>query len=367
MKTKCPGCGAKIQSINPSEKGYIKSDVYLKNPDNFYCERCFNLIHYGKNFKVNVSSQDFKQYIELINKEEALVCYVVDSFDLEGTLEDKINELFPNNKILVVANKFDLFLSSVNPMKVKNYIANHLKERNIKFTDLIVMSCFYKEDINLLLNKIEKLSLNKNVYFVGYTNVGKSSLINQIIGFLELKEEYITVDSSVGTTLGLIKIPYKNKTFLMDTPGMINSNQVTYYLNDKTLDKIMNKKFVKPKVFQLKENQSLFVGGFLRVDTMENSKMSFVTYVSNNLVIHRTKREKADVFYQDHKYDILLCPNEEENTQMGSIVKYEYEIIQGQKVDVCLSGLGFVSISGEGIINVYSFDKIKVSFRKSII
>ena len=59
MKNRCEGCGAKVQFTDPTQKGFIRNDVYLKNPDRFYCERCFNLLHYHKNTEITYNEKDF--------------------------------------------------------------------------------------------------------------------------------------------------------------------------------------------------------------------------------------------------------------------------------------------------------------------
>lgn len=367
MKTKCPGCGAKIQTIDKGLPGYIKSEVYLKNPDNFYCERCYNLLHYGKHEKVSFSEKDFEKHIKKINEEEALVVNIIDAFDLEGTIVENLNALFPKSKIIIAANKFDLFLSSVNPMRIKNYISAYLKTRGVEADEYLVISGYYKENIRMLLNKISYHQDGKNVYFFGVTNVGKSTLINQIIAYLERKEDIITVDATVGTTLDLIKIPFENKTYLLDTPGLINDKQITYYLNDDTLNLIMNKKYVKPTIFQLNPKQTLFLAGFARIDFLEGERSSFVVYASNRIVLHRSKLENADSFYEKHNQDILLMPTTEEIEKMGKLKTYAFNFEDDQKIDISISGLGFVSVSGRGRLLVHCFEKIKVSFRDSII
>ena len=120
LKTRCEGCGIKIQTVDPKKPGYIDSEVYLKNPDNFLCERCFNLKHYNKYSETEIDEKKFYDNIDKISKTNALVVYVVDGFDLEGTFVDKIKEWFPKNKVLMIVNKFDLFLSSKNHQKLKN-------------------------------------------------------------------------------------------------------------------------------------------------------------------------------------------------------------------------------------------------------
>ena len=52
-------------------------------------------------------------------------------------------------------------------------------------------------------------------------------------------------------------------------------------------------------------SQSLFIQGLVRIDFIKGIKSTFVTYFKNDLLIHRSKLERADIFYQKHKNDIL--------------------------------------------------------------
>ena len=111
MINKCPGCGAVIQTLDPKKPGYIREDVYLRNQDDFLCERCFNISHYNKNIKVNITEQDFIDIANNISKQRALIVNIIDVFDLEGTIIKDVNTLFPKSKVLLIANKYDLLSS----------------------------------------------------------------------------------------------------------------------------------------------------------------------------------------------------------------------------------------------------------------
>lgn len=365
LKTKCDGCGTKIQMTNPSEKGYIKSEVYLKNPDNFLCERCFNLQHYNRVSDIAISEDEFYENAKKIAASNSLVVNVVDCFDLEGTLIDNINSLFPLNKIMVVANKFDLFLSSTKPNKILHYLRGYLKARNILACDVSLISANSDQDINRLLNKIYKFKESEEVYFFGVTNVGKSSIFNRIINLIDNKSTPVTVSNLPGTTLGLIKINLPRKTYLIDTPGIIHNFQFSKYLDKETLNLVLPQKYVKPKVYQLNPEQSLFVGGFAIFNFVSGIRSSFVTYFANEIVIHRTKIANYEEFYTKHKDDMLLLPNETERAKLGKMIKHEF-IVEG-KVDISLSGLGFMTVTGQGVIEVFCWEKIKVSIREAII
>lgn len=366
MKNKCEGCGAKIQTTDPKKVGFIRSEVYLKNPDNFLCERCFNLQHYNKNVEIEYNEADFHKNINAIANSKGLVVSIVDIFDLEGTFIYKLNEYFPDNNIILVANKFDLFLSSVRVGKVKNYLMNLLHENNIKVKDVLLISAYKDEDINRLINTLVKFQDGKDIYFFGMTNVGKSSIINALIKKTMPNQKLITVSNAVSTTLDFIKIPLGNKTYILDTPGIINKEQITYYLTKETMNKVTPKKYIKPKTFQLNPEQALFIGAFCVVKFVEGIRSSFTTNFSNDIVIHRTKLSNADKFYIEHKEDILKLPNIEELDKLGELTNYSFEI-NNEKKDIAISGLGFISINGYAKIIIQVPNKIKISYRNSII
>ncbi len=58
-------------------------------------------------------------------------------------------------------------------------------------------------------------------------------------------------------------------------PGIINDHQMTYYLDKNTLNKVLPKKYIKPKTFQLNEKQTLFISGFAYFNYLEGDK-SFI-------------------------------------------------------------------------------------------
>ncbi|MDD3171950.1 MAG: ribosome biogenesis GTPase YqeH [Bacilli bacterium] len=365
MKTKCDGCGVKIQMTSPDKKGYIRSEVYLKNPDNFLCERCYNLKHYNRIADVEIEEEAFLENAKEIAKSKALVVNIVDVFDLEGTIIENINELFPDNKIIIVANKFDLFLSSTKPNKVLNYLREYFKERKIYAQDISLISSRNDKDIIRLLNKIYKIKESNEIYFFGVTNVGKSSIINAIINVIDNKSSEVTVSNIPGTTLGLIKVSLPEKNYIIDTPGIIHSYQYSKYLEKATLNTIFPKKFVKPRVYQLTSGQSVFVGGFAIFNFLDGEKASFVSYFANPIVIHRTKLENSENFFELHKDDILLIPSKEERDRLGDLTSYVYQI--DGKVDISISGLGFMTITGKATIEVFCYEKIRVSIREAMI
>ncbi|EGF48839.1 GTPase YqeH, partial [Lacticaseibacillus rhamnosus MTCC 5462] len=71
--------------------------------------------------------------------------------------------------------------------------------------------------VDELLTAIEKYREHRDVYVVGVTNTGKSTLINRIIKQLTGVEDLITTSRFPGTTLDRIMIPLDDGQSLIDT------------------------------------------------------------------------------------------------------------------------------------------------------
>lgn len=170
---------------------------------------------------------------------------------------------------------------------------------------VILISAEKNEGIEDLLNAINTLRNNDDVYIVGTTNVGKSTLINKLIERSVGEKNVVTTSRFPGTTLDMIDIPLDDTSFMYDTPGVIQEHQMTHYVTEKELKTIMPKKEVKQRVYQLNEGQTLFFGGLARIDYISGGKRPLVCYFSNDLNIHRTKTENANELWRNQLGDVL--------------------------------------------------------------
>lgn len=367
MRNRCPGCGAKIQFEDEAKVGYISSDIYYKNPSNFYCKRCYDLIHYNRNTKVKISNEDFTNNIAKLKNKKILIVNIVDVFDLAGSIVKNINQLFPKASILLVFNKLDLLPKSVKLNKLKENLNKYLLSNNIIVDKSLIISSTKNNDIIKLANEIEKLSFEKDIYFFGITNVGKSTIINKLINYKKINIPSITVSNSLSTTLDLVKIPFSNGSFIYDMPGIVNESQLTNYLDFASLKLLEMKKEIKPLIYQLNPEQALFLGGVAKVLFTSGKRSSFVLYMPRELVIHRTKLENATKFFELHKDDILKIPNETERENLGSLVSHQFKIDEATKKDIVISGLGFITVLGDANITIETYEKIEVKIREAII
>lgn len=362
LEIKCPGCGATIQTVNENENGYIKKEVLEKRGDNFLCERCFKLKHYNEVKKVDTKNIDFDSIFNKISKESNLIVNIIDAFDLLGSVISNINELFPKSKILIIANKYDLFLRSNRPTKIRRYIKEYLNNKNINFCDCLVTSSISDDSGNPIYEAIKKYSDGKKVYFVGVSNVGKSTLLNTISKtFGEVVS--LTTSIQVGTTLDVTTFKVKDIIY-SDTPGYYNLKQATHYLDKKSLNLTIPKKYIKPRIYQLYKDDTIFINAFGYLTYKSDDKCGIGFYVANTLMLYRSKNDPLE-YYNKHLSDLLKVPNKQELSNLGGFSTYEINIEKDE--ELALSGIGFISFSIPCIINLTIPSVIEYEVRKKLI
>lgn len=363
----CIGCGALIQTDDPKQLGYTPNSALEKGLETgeVYCQRCFRLRHYNEIQDVALSDDDFLRLLHSIGAEEALIVYVVDIFDFSGSLIPGLHRFVGKNPILLVGNKRDLLPKSIKDMKVIRWLETQAHEAGIQLIDTFLTSAKKSYDIDQLLALIERYREGKDVYVVGVTNVGKSTLINSIIKATAGATEVITTSHFPGTTLDKIEIPFGDGTYLIDTPGIIHPEQMAHYLGHKDLKLIAPNKVIKPKVYQLNAEQTLYLGGLARFDFISGKRQSFVVYASNDLMIHRTKLATATAFYEKHVGELLQPPRKEEQDQFPELVRHEFSI--KEKTDVVISGLGWITVSNPCVVAAWAPKGVSVVCRKALI
>ncbi|MBA1434626.1 ribosome biogenesis GTPase YqeH [Bombilactobacillus bombi] len=364
----CIGCGAKLQSVNPQEAGYIPANTLKKYQEDssepeLYCQRCFRLRHYNEVTQVPLDDVHFKHLLSQIGHEQALVVYVVDLFNFSGSLIKQLQHYIGKNPILLVGNKADLIPSSFKLNKLKNWLQHQLKTAGLHPIATELVSAKKLTNIDDLLTKITQLRHQRNVYVVGTTNVGKSTLINAIIRAHNGWQDLITTSNFPGTTLNEIRLPLTDGGELVDTPGIIHKNQISQFLTAKELKYLTPQKEIHPRIFQLQEQQTLFLAGLGRLDFVKGKPGSFVVYVDNQLYVHRTKLEQAADFYQRHLGELLQPPAEADTFPPLRAQNINTTV----KSDIVFSGLGWIAVPENVQLQAYLPQGLQVEVRPSLI
>ena len=166
--SKCIGCGVELQTKDKNALGFTNKI------DNNICERCFRIKNYNEYKTITKNPNDYIEKLSSINKND-LVILVVDLFNISNDIE--IISKYIKNKILLVLTKRDILPKSCNEQKFVKYFEKY----NLNIIDTLVISSKKNYNLDILMDKINKYKTSNRVYVVGYTNSGKSTLINKII------------------------------------------------------------------------------------------------------------------------------------------------------------------------------------------
>lgn len=366
-KIYCIGCGAALQSTAPDQPGYLPAKTFQKylqqdQLNELYCQRCFRLRHYNEVAELPLNDVDFQNLLTAIGHQRALVVYVVDIFNFSGSVIRSLRQYIGHNPVLLVGNKIDLLPSSFNKNKIKNWLQQQAKRLGLHPVAIQLISAKKLSQIDQLLATIEQYRQQQDVYVIGMTNVGKSTLINAILQDRTEFKELVTTSNFPGTTLNEIRIPLAQGGDLVDTPGILDAHQMSSYLTTSDLKYIAPQTEIHPRVFQLQPQQTLFFAGLARLDFLQGPPSTFVAYVENHLYLHRTKLSHADLFYQRHIGQLLTPPHDPK-----SFVLQEHTLTIKQKSDVLLAGLGWVVVAAGITIKVYLPQGLKPTVRPALI
>lgn len=362
-KMRCYGCGAIIQSDDQDKIGYVPKKA--QNNQYVLCQRCFRLKNYHELQTTHLTDDDFLNILQSIGDQNCLVVYIIDLFDFNGSLISGLHRHLNHNDILVVGNKRDILPKSVKDNKVIKWLRRQLKESGIQPVDVVLTSGVKNYHLDELMDTIEQYRKHRDVYVVGVTNVGKSSLINAILKcYSNQNSQLITTSEFPGTTLDLIEIPLDEQNSLYDSPGIINKHQMAHLVEQEDLKWIIPHSELKPINYCLDSNQALYFGGLARMDYLKGKKTSFTCYFHKNLKVHRTKLEKADDLYNRHQ---TLKPELAKIRTVNQFTTQQFKLPH-HKVDLVISGLGFVSIcSPDAIIRIKVPNGVGVFIREALI
>lgn len=363
----CIGCGAMIQTENEHQVGFLPNSALQKGIEKgeFYCQRCFRLRNYNELQDVSISDDVFLDKLNQIADDNAFVIYVVDIFDIEGSIIQGLSRFIGRQPFVVLANKVDLLPKVTNLRKLKHWVRVMMNQHRLYPEEIILASALKQHTLQTVVETIESVIEDKNVYIVGVTNVGKSTLINQLIGYYGGSKSIITTSNHPGTTLDMIAIPLNDEHAIIDTPGIIRRSQLAHYLTREEIKQVLPSKPLKPKTYQLNAEQTIFLGGLTRMDYLKGPRAAFTFYVANDVYIHRTKLSEADRLYQAHQGELLSPPSAETLADFPALEPRKIRLAKNQ--DVAISGLGWFTVNQAVELQLWVPKGINISVRDAII
>lgn len=320
---RCIGCGAILQSENKDAIGYIPKE---KEELNSLCERCFRLLHYNDIKWIDLPTENI---VKVVNKKGSYAFFLVDLLNINEEVIKTFKEIEIPKTLIV--SKIDYIPKYVKKEKIRVW----LKEEYGILEGILFLSTVKNVNIHSILNTLEKVG-QKEAYLLGYTNSGKSTLVNCL-----QEKESVTASLAPNTTVDYIKIPLEDGCSLIDSPGFQYKNPI-YKNKDVSFIKRMNPKtFLKPITYQLKKDASLLIEDVFRIENA-SEKCNVTIYMSNLLEIKKVYEKNRDL----KEYDCL-------------------EIDVKRNEDIVIQGLGFLNVKTDCHLKIYVENKEWIGIRKS--
>ena len=231
----CVGCGVTLQYNDKEKLGYIPENKYDTSS---YCQRCFKMTHYGVN-SLDENPYSNKELIKKINQNPKFTLFLIDFLNINEDII-KIFKEIKGEKALII-NKCEMLPTFLN----KNIIAKFLKGNYQISEDIILKGENGSREYGVIYDYIKNKNL-KEVYLLGLSNVGKSTLINDLIHLTNSDNNLLTVNKTKNTTLDFINIELPSFT-LIDTPGFIINEYLQVPISKK----------IKSYIFQMKQGETL--------------------------------------------------------------------------------------------------------------
>lgn len=320
---KCIGCGSILQDTDKNKDGYVL-DINDK-----LCQRCFRIRYYNEYKNTIRDNNDYLKILDSINNDD-LVVYVTSLLDIRLDYIDS----FKN--VIVVLTKRDILPKSVKDDKLIKYIKSRYNP-----LEVIVVSSVKNYNIDYLFDTLRQYKMN-NIYVVGTTNGGKSTLINKLIKNYSDNDVVITSSMYPSTTLDKIEINILGLN-IIDTPGLINKGSIVNYIDNNLLKKITIKKEIKPKTYQLNGKGSILIEDLIRLDY--DTKGTSMTIYVNNLV------------------NIMFLGKDNNKLLEGKCNKFSLD----NNKDIVISDLCFIKFTKNVNLNIYSNYDVLIYERDNLI
>lgn len=134
----CVGCGSPLQSQDEQAPGFVPSSAMGK--ENVLCRRCFRIRNYGEFLPVQVSEREYQAQVAQIFDNPGLVLYVIDVFDLAGSLVPNLARFVMNSDVVVVVNKVDLLPKGVRFEALSDWILEQVRATHVEANEVLFVS-----------------------------------------------------------------------------------------------------------------------------------------------------------------------------------------------------------------------------------
>jgi ribosome biogenesis GTPase YqeH len=352
MKTirRCPGCGIILQSIDETLPGFVPHK-HVDRHEVVLCQRCFKIQHYGEDIapKEAFLFDDFYKILNKAKKDQASIIWVLDILNFETTLSLELLNAVKGLKVYFIATKRDLLPKVMNHKKLELYIKHFFENMNMPYEKIIIVSSKTNEALDDIKAMIAEDNQGKDLYVIGATSSGKSTLINTYLKhFSNQTKKLITTSPFPGTTLRVIEIPLNESQTIYDTPGYVATHSMLSKVEKEVIKLMMPKVEIKPVAYRLGAKDALAIGGLVRLEVLTGKKDFVYAFFANPVTYQKMQMQNADESFFKMIEKKQLKPISKSFLTMDDFTSVEFTLPTKGRVDVAISGYGWINFLADG-------------------
>lgn len=344
---RCQHCGAILQSDSENEIGYISKEILNKYPDGLlFCNECYQteISKFPKEVKLD---DDFSNVLNWVKEKNGLIVYVVDLYSFEGSTISQAAEILKGSDVLVVANKRDLLPKKSDDNNLISYVKDNLSTLNSNIKDVVIVSSTTGYHIYEMYSKIIEISNNRDVFFIGASVTGKSTLISEFIKQYDNKTNRTIITYHYpNTNLFGFRIPISKSAYLYEIPGLPISNSVLNQVELSCIRKIVPETEILPKTLKLPVRNSLIIGGLALIELVDGKESNIEVFVNKGIQLKVTRNGES-FFGSVINNKNLLQPTSDRFRSFADFDVYDIEIKENGDRDLGILGLGWIKFSGD--------------------
>ena len=332
----CKGCGAKLQVTDPKFMGYALS------LENDFCQSCFRLKNYGE------SHDHFHPEDLPILEKDALIVMVSSILNLDMLFEYPVYRYQSEGTFVYLINQMDLLPKQTNTDLLLENVIKKAKDLRVPYLDIIMMSAKNLSDIENLKSYLSEFK-QQHIYLIGVQNSGKTTIFKALTD---------NKDALAFKKAGLTQEPLYHKMdhqVLWDMPGLFQKGYIHEFLPYDTYKKIIPDKELKPKIYQMKKDQTLIIEGLVSVSVSKPT--SLVLYLDSKIQIHKTNITRVkELFNEKEKHFSIVVDDYE---------KKVFRVSEG-KQQITLADFGFIHLDGPNTIEIYQPKGLHITLTEAL-
>ncbi|HAX02939.1 MAG: hypothetical protein A2Y45_05860 [Tenericutes bacterium GWC2_34_14] len=334
---RCKGCGALLQKEDPNKVGYATSY------DHVYCQACYKLFHYGES-TLHFHPEDLPSL-----PANAVILMVSSVLHLDLLFSYPVYRYQPDAKFVYIINQMDLLPKGTNLDRLLENIKRKAKSLSVPYEDLILMSAKNPYDIEHLKAYLKELH-EPHVYLLGVQNSGKTTLFKALT-----KDEDALAMKKAGLTQEALKRAYDGM-MIYDMPGLYQDGYLHQILPYSLYKNLIPDSMIKPKIYQLKEGQSLMIEGLIGI-SFYGYTINPIFYVDQMIDIHKTNDERVKVLMAEKEKHFKVYVDRYEEKA--------FKIPTG-KYQITFADMGFMHVSGPGLVKLIHPKGLHISLSEAL-